>query len=50
MQVKTILNRIQRQPGFVYGCVKLLQERGHMVLGVEIWPRARSRAVCSGCG
>jgi len=50
MQVNTILNRIQRQPGFVYGRVELIEERGHMVLGVKIWPRARNRALCSGCG
>jgi transposase len=50
MLVKTILNRIQRQPGFVYREVTLLQEGGHLVLGVDIWPRAKSRAVCSGCG
>lgn len=50
MLVKTILNRIQRQPGFVYKKVTLLEEGGRMVLGVDIWPRARSRAICSGCG
>ncbi|MBE0616356.1 MAG: ISL3 family transposase [Proteobacteria bacterium] len=50
MLVKTILNRIQKQPGFVYGAVTLLQEGSHWVLGVDVWPRARSRATCSGCG
>ena len=50
MLVKTILNRIEKQPGFVYGKVTLLQEGGSTVVGVDIWPRARSRAVCSGCG
>lgn len=50
MLVKTILNRIQKQPGFVYGAVTLLDEKGHLVLGVDLWPRKRSRPVCSGCG
>lgn len=50
MLVKTILNRIQRQPGFVYRDVTLLEEAGLLLMGVDIWPRAKSRAVCSGCG
>ena len=50
MLVKTILNRIHKHAGFVYGKVTLLEEGGRLVLGVDIWPRARSRAVCSGCG
>jgi transposase len=50
MLVKTILNRIQRHPGFVYGKVTLLEEGGRIVLGVDIWPRARSRGICSRCG
>ena len=50
MLIQTILNCIERQPGFVYRKATLLQEGGRKVLGVDIWPRARSRAVCSGCG
>lgn len=50
MLVKTILNRIQKQPGFVYGAITILQEGGQLVLNVEIWPRSRGQAVCSGCG
>ena len=50
MQLKTILNRIQKHRGFVYGRVELLQEGNCMAMGVDIWPRAGSRAVCSGCG
>lgn len=49
MRIKTILNRIQKHPGFVYGKVHFVEEGGRMALGVEIWPRARSRTVCSGC-
>ena len=50
MQVQAILNRIEKQPGFVYGAVTLLEDAGQFVLGIDIRPRARSRAVCSGCG
>lgn len=49
MLLKTILNRIQRQPGFVYRDVTLLEEGGQLVLGVDLWPRRGSLPVCSGC-
>jgi transposase len=50
MLVKTILNRIQKQPGFVYGAVTLLEEQGYLVLGVDLWPRRGSWPICSKCG
>ena len=50
MLVKTILNRIEKQPGFVCGAVTLLEEGGYLVIGVDLWPRRGSRPVCSGCG
>jgi len=46
MLAKTILNRVQRQPGFVYRDVTPLEEGGHLVLGVDLWPRARGEGVC----
>ncbi len=49
MQVKTILNRIQRHRSFVYGPARLVQGR-RLALEVEVRPRANSRAKCSGCG
>jgi len=49
MQVKTILNRIQRHRSFVYGPTRLVQGR-RLVLEVEVRPRANARAKCSGCG
>jgi transposase len=49
VQLKSILNRVQKQPGFVYGRVRLV-ERGRLELEVEVRPRARSRPHCSGCG
>jgi len=50
MLVQTILNRIEKQPGFVYRRITLLQEGRRLVLGVDLWPRRHSRAICSGCG
>ena len=49
MQVKTILNRIEKHPSFVYGPARLVQEQ-RLVLEVEVRPRANARAKCSGCG
>ncbi len=50
MQIKTILNRIQKQRGFVYGPIQLVEEADGLALHVEIYPHARSRPRCSGCG
>ena len=49
MQVKTILNRIQRHRCFVYGPARLVQG-ARLMLEVEVRPRANARAKCSGCG
>jgi transposase len=49
MQIKTILNRIQKQPGFVYGASRLIQARWRWELEVELRPRARRRPICSRC-
>jgi len=48
MQLKTILNRVQKHRCFVYGAVSL-SEQGQ-VIEVEVHPRANSRPLCSGCG
>jgi transposase len=50
MHIKTILNRLQKHKGFVYGDERLLEEDGQMILEVPIRARRRSRAVCSVCG
>jgi hypothetical protein len=56
MQIKTILNRIQKQRGFVYGAVQLEEQIGGLALTVDIvphrrnrprWPGASSRAACT---
>ena len=49
MQLKTILNRVQKFKSFVYGEVQWEEIDGDRVLVVEIWPRRNSRPICSGC-
>lgn len=49
MLVKTILNRIQKQPGFVYGAIRLAEEHGRLILEVELRPRANRPPRCSQC-
>ncbi len=50
MPVKTILNRLQKYPGFVYGAMRLVRWLGAWSLEVEIRPHARSRPQCLLCG
>ena len=51
MQLRTILNRVYKLPGFVYGKIRLVElEGGQAEVEVEVVPRANSRACCSGCG
>jgi transposase len=49
MQVKTILNRVQKFKSFVYQTVKWSESAGELVLLIEIVARAGSKAICSGC-
>jgi len=51
MQLKTILNRVQKHASFVYGNIELQEDdSGRPCLCVEIRPRANGRAKCSKCG
>lgn len=50
MQIKTILNRVQKFKSFVYQKVELAEEAGHSAVLVKVEPRANGRAICSGCG
>lgn len=50
MQLKTILNRVQKYKSFVYGGIKLIEGEEGPVLEVQIQARKGSRPVCSGCG
>jgi len=49
MQLKTILNRVERYKSFVYGDPRWADDAGRLTIEVPIEPRANSRPVCSGC-
>jgi len=49
MQVKTILNRLQKQPGFVYGAVRFVEEAERLHLEVDLRSRANRQPRCAGC-
>lgn len=49
MQLKTILNRVQKFKSFVYTAVRWAEHAGKPVLEVEVQPRANGRGVCSSC-
>jgi len=48
MRVKTILNRIEKQPGFIYEQARWSADGKS--IEVRLRPAARTPAVCSGCG
>lgn len=50
MQLKSILNRIAKQPGFVFDAIKLVSLGGPLVIHVYLRERKDCRGVCSGCG
>jgi len=50
MQLKTILNRVQKFKSFVYGGVRWIEDASIPTLEVEIAPRSNSRPECSVCG
>jgi transposase len=50
MQLKTILNRIQKFKAFVYGNIVWLDEGENLALLVQIVARANSKPICSDCG
>lgn len=50
MQIKTILNRVQKYKSFVYGRVRCVEGGTVPAFEVEIHPRSNSRPACSGCG
>ena len=49
MQLKTILNRVAKQPGFVFVACQLVSVCGRLELHVRVRARKASRGVCSGC-
>jgi transposase len=50
MQLKTILNRVQKFKSFVYGKIRLAGSDKAPYLEVAVVERANSRPICSGCG
>ena len=50
MQLKTILNFVERQRGFVYDQVRWLDGKKGTGIEVEVIPRRNSRPICSKCG
>lgn len=49
MQIKTLLNYVARQPGFVFGQSKLTKARGRPRLEIWLRPRRKAKARCSVC-
>jgi transposase len=49
MLLKTILNRLQKYRGFVYGEGRLMEEGGRTIIEIEIAARRNSRGTCPGC-
>ncbi|MCU7881349.1 MAG: ISL3 family transposase [Candidatus Thiodiazotropha sp. (ex Lucinoma aequizonata)] len=50
MQIKTILNQVQKFKSFVYGTVRLVEDVPVPTLEIKMQPRSNSRPICSGCG
>ncbi len=50
MQLKTILNRVEKHRSFVYGRAEFVETERGPAIEVEVRPRANGRAVCSECG
>jgi transposase len=49
MQLKTILNRVERYKSFVYGEPRWAEDALRLTIEVPLEPRRGSRPVCSGC-
>lgn len=50
MQLKTILNRVQKYQSFIYTDIELKEQDDQLELDIVIRSRSNSRPVCSGCG
>jgi len=49
MQLKIILNRVQKHPRFVYEQARWYEQGKDLSIEVPVRPRSNSRAICSGC-
>jgi transposase len=50
VQLKTILNRVEKYRSFVYGDAKFVESDRGLALEIAIRPRANGKLLCSGCG
>ena len=50
MQLKTILNHVERHKSFVYQAARWADPETKTAIEIPIEPRANARAICSGCG
>ena len=50
MQLKTILNRVEKHKSFVYGSIHFCGKGTDLAIEVSVRPRQNSRPICSGCG
>ncbi len=50
MQLKTILNRVQKFNSFVYGTIRWTEGAGEPTIEAELRPRTNSRPICVNCG
>ncbi|HUG67391.1 MAG TPA: ISL3 family transposase [Pirellulaceae bacterium] len=50
MQLKTILNHVERHKSFVYQEARWVDPATKTAIEIPIQPRANGRAICSGCG
>ena len=50
MQLKTILNHVERHKSFVYQEARWADAQTKTEIEIPIQPRANSRPICSGCG
>ena len=50
MQLKTILNHVERHKSFVYQEARWADPETKTTIEIPIEPRANGRAICSGCG
>jgi transposase len=50
MQLKTILNSIEKHKSFVYGEARWSASKTRKEIEIPIKPRRNSKPVCSGCG
>jgi transposase len=50
MQLKSILNRVERYKSFVYGKPQWAEKAARLTIEVPVKSRANSRPICSGCG